>query len=330
MAGEKKTEEIGRLACALREVLDATGVGTWPYNSDDENFMEYMTGLSLSITHLFKQAKEDRVQYVNGVRARVGLPGIVFKKNTRPVGWLKTDLDEIQERFSGREHPSFIVYRPQNPVVYGWQPTPFDHLYPPKRLMRRIPDVTSPALVDSALNVTAIRNCASRTFDGSFRRCYEIYAKPRFQKRNYFSGDADELGRRAHEKLSMCSAACKPSERAVRTAVKSLNGLQIIRTVNVRLSRSVDLVPAAVINNRLDALLFEVPAYAGTLIIKHAPDGSFCRAQSPQFFNLLALLQNVSLTQRREDAMVLTRKKYHVTRFPRSREKSTELAVPRS
>lgn len=313
MANESVTDVNSRCIHGLIDVLDATGVGTWPFNSPDENFMEYMTALSVAVSHLFNFHHSERLDYVNDARVKVNLPVIVLKKQPVQPTWIPTHIDQIQERFSGREHPEYIVYRPKiedckSITIIGWEPTPFDHLQPSRRSTRRTVDIHAPAIDCGVLNVHQMRNLISHTYDGSTRRCFDIYCMK--SKADWFSTSDEDIKCKIDVKLNTRALKDHPSERATRTAVRTLNTYSQCRKVNeLFVSNSVNTITEAVLLNGVDRVIIDIPVLCAALLAKHSPDSSFCSSTSPYLMKALNLLQRVGLATRRRGA------RFNKTRF---------------
>lgn len=118
LANESPTERIRNMIHAIAMVITATGVGQDPCISEDENFLEYMQALSIGVTRLFKMPASDRLQFVQDIQRRVGLPPLESESDPsdpQPI-WLGTELDNIDpDIFQGVEFSEYMVHRPLLP-----------------------------------------------------------------------------------------------------------------------------------------------------------------------------------------------------------------------
>lgn len=112
MANEDPNGKNEHYIRAIKDIIEKTGVGADPLATEDENFLEYMTALSMGVTRLFRTEKRYRLPYIRSAQQKVGLSPLVF--NPAPIQtWTSCDLDQIDvDLFHGEEVSAIIVHRP--------------------------------------------------------------------------------------------------------------------------------------------------------------------------------------------------------------------------
>lgn len=81
MTFEPRTRKLEYQIHGLIEILDATGVGTWPFNTSEQNFMEYMSALAIAVTHLFRKPENERDLFVKNGKINAGLIGDTLEED---------------------------------------------------------------------------------------------------------------------------------------------------------------------------------------------------------------------------------------------------------
>lgn len=115
LANEDHNGKNERYIRALRDIVEATGVGQEPTISEDENFLEYMQALSIGATRLFRTPPCERLTYIHGVQRQLGLPALILDS---PATWTTTELDAMDSDLFmfGDTCDICIVHRPDEPL----------------------------------------------------------------------------------------------------------------------------------------------------------------------------------------------------------------------
>lgn len=109
ITGECFTPILHQQIFDLTRILTATGCGSWPLNTDDQNFYEYMSALSVAVGHLFNMPILKRELFVlNGLR-NVNLTSMKFAEPA--PSWIVSELDLIEWSEAG-EFEGHVIYRP--------------------------------------------------------------------------------------------------------------------------------------------------------------------------------------------------------------------------
>lgn len=116
LSGEDNTPIIHHQVSELTRILTATGCGSWPFNTPDQNFFEYMSALSVAVSHLFKMPNSKRPLFIENGLANVNLTSALI--NEQLPMWITTDIDII-EWIQLDDYSNPIVYTP-------WIPTELD------------------------------------------------------------------------------------------------------------------------------------------------------------------------------------------------------------
>ena len=112
LANEDPLGKNTHYICAIRDIIEKTGVGADPLATEDENFLEYMTALSMGVTRLFRTEKRYRLSYIRSAQQKIGLPPLVFNPPS-VITWIVSDLDQIgDDLFKGEESIAYHVHRP--------------------------------------------------------------------------------------------------------------------------------------------------------------------------------------------------------------------------
>lgn len=75
LENEDRTSDLDQQVYDIMRFLDHTNVGTWDEYTPEENQFEYMTALSMAMTHLFSKDPSQRFAMVRTILADVGLSG---------------------------------------------------------------------------------------------------------------------------------------------------------------------------------------------------------------------------------------------------------------
>lgn len=267
MANEDSTGKNAHYIRAIRDIVEKTGVGADPLATEDENFLEYMTALSMGVTRLFRTEKRYRLPYIRSSQAKVGLPPLTFTTPSDKT-WISSELDLIgDDLFKGEETIAFHVHRPLLiadtskaadddcvvPALYTSgdldSPTVF------KSVGKRLPSITGRKL--------PFKSCFSSATDYCGRSIEHGKQEDTITK--HLDGTARLYrGRRM--------------PRGWKARIRLWNTHLIVKRINEHLqAQQTDLIVRAILDRNIEDVFLFVPQLVSEMLAKYAPVNSISR-----------------------------------------------------
>lgn len=289
LANEERTPSINRQIFGLISILDATGVGTWPFNTSDQNFMEYMSALSIAVSHLFRMEICERDAFVRRGMENVGLKSESLEKEQVP-----SDAPNVQEPeavLSEEIEPDISV-----PTIITESIDSPSETGPVKMTELTVTRATSKKERKRIERKNLSFKTAVSTNQGiDLRKAawplnFIDKGKSHGSINNYLDGidQCDVLAGKLPTKGSHVSRTKDGGY------IDMIQVPKVLRDIEKCLARiSENRMPDAIHTNRLDSLLGYMPALVSALTMREVKH--YCGKLSPKFETAVAVLQSASL-----------------------------------
>lgn len=288
ITGELPSPTVHRQILDLSRILTATGCGSWPFNTEDQNFIEYMSALSVAVSHLFRMPIDKRDVFVNNGLRNVNLMPTSNVEQTS--SWISTELDSI-ELSNVEEFIGHVVYRPD--VASNTGDTKSIQCEPSAER----PNETELAVSCGTINWKPILE-TYKLIDPSETRFLMAVHNQHGADMEYNSDVVAELGLPEYVRPFPDFQGSEPPSNCPldepRSSVRLQNASYIIKQLDTLLfSTSVKSVPDAYYHATVPYLMSALPAKQAALFLR-IDQQKFCRKFSPRVKESLAFLQNLA------------------------------------
>lgn len=109
MSNEQQTPALEQQVRALTSMLEACEVGANPDLTDDQNFIEYMSGLAIAVANLFRLPVDERHDYINVSLEQCNLPELDLEDED-----FYSAFEEDEEESGSSEEDELMDYDEQS------------------------------------------------------------------------------------------------------------------------------------------------------------------------------------------------------------------------
>lgn len=301
LSGEKYNFITHQQISDLARIVTATGCGSWPFNTADQNFIEYMSALAVAVSHLFKMPAAARKLFVENGLANVGLKTERISETLS--SWTRTHLDSI-DWVLGNEYTGHIIYRPVEASM------------PEQEVQPEHQQISSLKSIDEKCGLKGILLSATILHRipllGARRFGYTDGRTPRYVNRAPLTTDYELLysqrhkGNRVHCHFQQCrsiSSESPPRPQYDHDAVRIVNVCLITNEIDKLLfDVTCEHLPTAIYHDAVPFLMSALPVSTAAVFTRYNVQ-QFCKKFSSKMKTTLTFLSDLVIQTMSDPAL---------------------------